>query len=75
MASMSDRLVTIHAGPLWEVQLLRGQLEEEGIPAFLPDDTGPEDLRTMAELRPDEKHAISHRGRAARAMAAHLRSC
>ncbi len=44
-------------------------------PAFLPDDTGPEDLRTMAELSPDEKHAISHRGRAARAMAAHLRSC
>lgn len=38
-------------------------------PAFIPDETGPTDLRTMAELAPDEKHAISHRGRAARAMA------
>ncbi len=34
-------------------------------PAFVPDDTG--DGRTMAELPPDEKDAISHRGRAARA--------
>jgi XTP/dITP diphosphohydrolase len=34
-------------------------------PAFIPDDYG--DGRTMAELTPDEKHAISHRGRAARA--------
>jgi XTP/dITP diphosphohydrolase len=41
-------------------------------PAFVPDDTGPEDDRTMAELAPEEKHAISHRGRAARALAAHL---
>lgn len=41
-------------------------------PAFIPDDTGPEDLRTMAELSPEEKNAISHRGRAARALAAHL---
>ena len=31
-------------------------------PAFVPDDTGPDDRRTMAELEPDEKHAISHRG-------------
>jgi XTP/dITP diphosphohydrolase len=38
-------------------------------PAFVPDDTGPADGRTMAELDPDEKHAISHRGRAARAFA------
>jgi len=37
-------------------------------PAFVPDDTGPEDQRTMAELSPSEKHAISHRGRAARAL-------
>jgi XTP/dITP diphosphohydrolase len=35
-------------------------------PAFVPDDTGADDLRTMAELEPGEKHAISHRGRAAR---------
>jgi XTP/dITP diphosphohydrolase len=41
-------------------------------PAFVPDDTGPEDERTMAELSPGEKHAISHRGRAARALASHL---
>lgn len=41
-------------------------------PAFVPDDTGPGDGRTMAELSPDEKHAISHRGRAAAQLAAHL---
>jgi XTP/dITP diphosphohydrolase len=34
-------------------------------PAFVPDDY--DDGRTMAELTPDEKHAISHRGRAAHA--------
>ena len=38
-------------------------------PAFVPLDTGADDERTMAELEPDEKHAISHRGRAARALA------
>jgi XTP/dITP diphosphohydrolase len=41
-------------------------------PAFIPDDTGPDDERTMAELAPSEKNAISHRGRAARKLAAHL---
>jgi XTP/dITP diphosphohydrolase len=41
-------------------------------PAFVPDDTGPDDGRTMAELTPAEKHAISHRGRAARKLASHL---
>jgi XTP/dITP diphosphohydrolase len=41
-------------------------------PAFIPDDTGAADRRTMAELRPEEKHAISHRGRAGRALAEHL---
>jgi XTP/dITP diphosphohydrolase len=41
-------------------------------PAFVPDDTGPEDRRTMAELSAAEKHEISHRGRAARILAAHL---
>ena len=35
-------------------------------PAFLPDDIA--DGRTMAELDPAEKDAISHRGRAARAL-------
>ena len=41
-------------------------------PAFIPDDTGGEDRRTMAELDPAAKHAISHRGRAARELAAAL---
>ena len=41
-------------------------------PAFVPDDTGPGDERTMAELHPEEKNAISHRGRAARELAAAL---
>jgi len=41
-------------------------------PAFVPDDTGPDDARTMAELAPAEKHAISHRGRAARTLAEYL---
>jgi XTP/dITP diphosphohydrolase len=41
-------------------------------PALIPDDTGPGDKRTMAELDPAEKNAISHRGRAARALAEHL---
>lgn len=41
-------------------------------PAFVPIDTGPADERTMAELEPEEKHAISHRGLAARAFAAAL---
>jgi XTP/dITP diphosphohydrolase len=38
-------------------------------PAFVPADTGTEDDRSMAELSTEEKHAISHRGRAARALA------
>jgi XTP/dITP diphosphohydrolase len=41
-------------------------------PAFVPLDTGERDGRTMAELSAAEKHAISHRGRAARLLAAHL---
>lgn len=39
-------------------------------PAFVPDDLA--DGRTMAELDPAEKDAISHRGRAARALLARL---
>jgi XTP/dITP diphosphohydrolase len=35
-------------------------------PAFVPDDRA--DGRTMAELAPEDKDAISHRGRAARAL-------
>ncbi|MGZ5332500.1 MAG: RdgB/HAM1 family non-canonical purine NTP pyrophosphatase [Solirubrobacterales bacterium] len=41
-------------------------------PAFLPADTGADDDRTLAELSAEEKHAISHRGRAAKALAAAL---
>ncbi len=41
-------------------------------PAFVPDETGPEDRRTMAELSAAEKHEISHRGRAVRLLADHL---
>jgi XTP/dITP diphosphohydrolase len=39
-------------------------------PVFVPDEG---DGRTFAELRPEEKHAISHRGRALRALADVLR--
>jgi XTP/dITP diphosphohydrolase len=41
-------------------------------PAFVPDDTGPDDQRTMAELSAAEKNAISHRGRAVRMLAEQL---
>jgi XTP/dITP diphosphohydrolase len=41
-------------------------------PAFVPD--ALDDRRTMAELTPAEKAAISHRGRAARSLGAWLRS-
>ena len=41
-------------------------------PAFVPDETGHADHRTFAELSPEEKHAISHRGKAARMLARHL---
>jgi XTP/dITP diphosphohydrolase len=41
-------------------------------PAFVPDATGPDDDRTMSELSQAEKNEISHRGVAARMLAAHL---
>ena len=41
-------------------------------PAFVPLDTPEGDGRTMAELTAEEKGAISHRGRAARALAEKL---
>jgi XTP/dITP diphosphohydrolase len=41
-------------------------------PIFVPDDR--DDGRTMAELTQAEKDAISHRGRAARALVSHLRA-
>jgi XTP/dITP diphosphohydrolase len=44
-------------------------------PAFVPDDLAPSDERTMSEISAVEKNAISHRGRAARMLAAHLGLC
>jgi XTP/dITP diphosphohydrolase len=41
-------------------------------PAFVPDETGPDDARTYSELSDDEKNAISHRGKAVLLLAAHL---
>ena len=41
-------------------------------PAFVPDETGHNDHRTFSELTPEEKHAVSHRGKAARMLARHL---
>ncbi|MGN6276610.1 MAG: RdgB/HAM1 family non-canonical purine NTP pyrophosphatase [Solirubrobacterales bacterium] len=41
-------------------------------PVFVPDETGHRDQRTFSELTPAEKHAISHRGKAARMLARHL---
>jgi XTP/dITP diphosphohydrolase len=58
-----------------EGRLLREGRGEGGFgydPAFVPDDTGPDDERTYSELSAAEKNAISHRGRAARLLAEHL---
>jgi XTP/dITP diphosphohydrolase len=41
-------------------------------PAFVPDETGHNDHRTFAQLSVEEKHAVSHRGKAARMLARHL---
>ena len=41
-------------------------------PVFVPDETGDEDTRTFSELSTEEKHAVSHRGKAARMLARHL---
>ncbi|HET6999157.1 MAG TPA: RdgB/HAM1 family non-canonical purine NTP pyrophosphatase [Solirubrobacterales bacterium] len=43
-------------------------------PAFVPDDTGPDDLRTYSELSAEEKNAISHRGRATRLLLSYLQT-
>ncbi|HLX78722.1 MAG TPA: non-canonical purine NTP pyrophosphatase, partial [Acidimicrobiales bacterium] len=40
-------------------------------PVFVPDDAGG---RTLAEMDSQQKHAISHRGRALRALARQLRT-
>lgn len=41
-------------------------------PAFVPEETGPDDFRTMSELSQAEKNEISHRGHAARLLAAQM---
>ena len=60
-----------------EGRLLRERRGSGGFgydPIFVPDETGPEDERTYSELSAAEKNAISHRGKAARMLAAHLGS-
>jgi XTP/dITP diphosphohydrolase len=59
----------------WEGHLIEEPRGSGGFgydPAFVPDDTGPDDHRTASELSDAEKNEISHRGRAARLLAAHL---
>jgi XTP/dITP diphosphohydrolase len=61
----------------WEGTLIEEPRGEGGFgydPAFVPDDTGPDDRRTASELSDAEKNEFSHRGRAARMLAAHLAS-
>ena len=36
---MSDRWVTVYGGPIWEAQMVRDRLDDEGIESFLPDET------------------------------------
>jgi XTP/dITP diphosphohydrolase len=58
-----------------EGRLLRERRGDGGFgydPIFVPDDI--DDERTMSELSRSEKNAISHRGRAARLLLAHLAS-
>ena len=58
-----------------EGTLLREGRGEGGFgydPVFVPDETGHSDDRTFSELTPEEKNAISHRGKAVRMLARHL---
>lgn len=58
-----------------EGRLIEGKQGEGGFgydPSFVPDDTGPDDQRTLAEISAEEKNEISHRGHAARMLARHL---
>jgi XTP/dITP diphosphohydrolase len=59
----------------WEGRLIEEPRGTGGFgydPAFVPDDTGPDDHRTASELSEAEKNEISHRGRAARMLGSHL---
>lgn len=58
-----------------EGTLLRERRGEGGFgydPVFVPDETGHRDHRTFSELSPEQKNAISHRGKAVRMLARHL---
>ncbi len=58
-----------------EGRLLRERRGDGGFgydPAFVPNATGEDDGRTMAELSAAAKNAISHRGQAARMLAQHF---
>lgn len=59
----------------WDGHLIEEARGEGGFgydPAFVPDEGGPDDARTAAELSRAEKNEISHRGRAARLLLEHL---
>ncbi len=62
---------------IWEGTLIEEARGEGGFgydPAFVPEDTGAGDIRTAAELSQAEKNEISHRGKAARLVAAYLQA-
>ena len=75
--SDADKVVAEHPVPT-DPPPFRGQIAFEHVgfgydPAFLPDDSPPAPPQmTMAQLSDAQKDAISHRGRAARALAAWL---
>lgn len=54
------------------IEVARGEGGFGYDPAFVPDETGPDDPRTMSELSQAEKNEISHRGHAARLLAAQI---
>jgi XTP/dITP diphosphohydrolase len=62
---------------LWAEGSVEGTIADRAVgeggfgydPVFVPEEGGG---RTFADMTPDEKHAISHRGRAFRALAAAL---
>src|SRR5262245_60359638 len=56
----------------WLIEAPRGSGGFGYDPAFVPDATGAGDERTMSELSQAEKNEISHRGGAARLLAADL---
>jgi XTP/dITP diphosphohydrolase len=58
----------------WLIEQPRGEGGFGYDPAFVPDATGLDDERTMSELSQAEKNEISHRGKAARLLAAYLDS-